>query len=322
LNVAVFALIVNRPDTFPRIGVRTVFEPDHDCSRTPIAERIMTTIPRRAVAFIASMIAMASAPGASDAAAQEIMLINAKTGKCLTIAGGTLADNNIPAVQFDCDGDRSRRWRLDASGGGRSQFRNLKTAKCLTIAGGVSRDNNVTALQFDCDSHPSRTWRLTEPAGGGSYKIRNVETGKCLTIAGGTLADNNIEAVQFDCDDDRSRRWIIRTVAGTSPQPAPAYRTSEWSAWSRTAGIAYRYRWGWTPQESRQIDAMFEIRNQQNGVWRGAARSLDCASNTLSRGTDVDLQPGQSRVVTFKTPNCGSANSPAFRPNVVQSSFL
>jgi len=281
----------------------------------------MTTPPRLAGALVVIMIAVAGAVGGAHAA-QDIMLINGKTGKCLTIAGGTLSDNNIPAVQFNCDDDPSRRWRLNATGGGRYQLRNVKTGKCLTIAGGISRDNNVTALQFDCDSHPSRTWRLTEPSGGGSYKIRNVETDKCLTIAGGTLADNNIESVQFDCDDDRSRRWAIRTAAGTSPQPGPAYQTSNWSAWSRTAGIAYRYRWGWTPQQSTQIDAMFEIRNPQNGVWRGAARSLDCSSNTLSRGTDVDVQPGQIRAVTFKTPNCGSANSPAFRPNVVQSSFL
>jgi cytolethal distending toxin subunit A len=283
-------------------------------------ERIMTNSPRLAAALFAGTVAAATASFAPDAAAQDIMLVNGKTGKCLTIAGGTLSDNNIPTVQFDCDGDPSRRWRMKQTGGGRYQFSNVKTAKCLTIAGGVSRDNNVTALQYECDSDPSRTWQLTEPVGGGSYKIRNVQTGKCLTIAGGTLADNNIEGVQYDCDDDPSRRWTIRTVAGTSPQPAPAYQTSNWSGWARTAGIAYRYRSGWSPQDSKYIDAIFEIRNAQAQVWHGAARSLDCVSDTLSRGTNIDVQASQTRVVTFKTANCGSPNSPAFRPNVVQSS--
>ena len=37
---------------------------------------------------------------------------NAKTGKCLTIAGGTSPANNLEAVQFDCDSDLSRTWRL------------------------------------------------------------------------------------------------------------------------------------------------------------------------------------------------------------------
>jgi hypothetical protein len=38
---------------------------------------------------------------------------NAKTHKCLTIAGGTSPQNNLEAVQFDCDSDVSRIWRLD-----------------------------------------------------------------------------------------------------------------------------------------------------------------------------------------------------------------
>jgi hypothetical protein len=140
---------------------------------------------------------------------KEVMLVNVKTGKCLTIAGGTLPDNNIVAVQFDCDGDPSRRWTLRETRSGIYQIRNVKTGKCLTIAGGISRDNNVKALQFDCDGDPSRTWRF-DNVSGGSYQIRNVQTDKCLTIAGGTLSANNIESVQFNCDDDASRRWTTK----------------------------------------------------------------------------------------------------------------
>ena len=42
----------------------------------------------------------------------ELMLVNAKTGKCLTIAGGVSTDNNVPALQFNCDTDLSRRWTI------------------------------------------------------------------------------------------------------------------------------------------------------------------------------------------------------------------
>ena len=89
---------------------------------------------------------------------QPVILINAQTGKCLTIAGGRSTDNNVTALQFDCDGDRSRSWSIDATGDGVYQISNAQTRKCLTIAGGRSTDNNVTALQFNCDSDPSRTW--------------------------------------------------------------------------------------------------------------------------------------------------------------------
>ncbi len=91
----------------------------------------------------------------------ELMLVNAKTGKCLTIAGGVSTDNNVTALQFDCDSHPSRTWRIsDVTGSGVNQIRNVQTNKCLTIAGGVSTDNNVGALQFNCDSDLSRRWTI------------------------------------------------------------------------------------------------------------------------------------------------------------------
>jgi cytolethal distending toxin subunit A len=137
----------------------------------------------------------------------QVWLVNAKTGKCLTIAGGVSTENNVGAVQFMCDGDLSRRWTLTKIGvGGVYQVRNVKTGKCLTIAGGVSTDNNVGALQYNCDNHPSRTWKISD-ATGGLYRIINVQTAKCLTIAGGVSTDNNVGALQYNCDANLSRRW-------------------------------------------------------------------------------------------------------------------
>jgi cytolethal distending toxin subunit A len=140
----------------------------------------------------------------------EMMLINAKTHKCLTIAGGVSTDNNVESVQFDCDSDPSRRWTLNERSNDIYQVRNVQTRKCLTIAGGESTDNNVVALQFDCDNHPSRTWRIHDVTGSGIHQIRNVRTNKCLTIAGGESTANNVRALQFNCDTDLSRRWTIR----------------------------------------------------------------------------------------------------------------
>jgi hypothetical protein len=175
------------------------------------------TIFRRAstgiVASAALALGLLFAAGTDSYAApisKELMLVNAKTGKCLTIAGGTSTANNVDSVQFDCDADPSRRWVLNEMSGDIYQIRNVQTGKCLTIAGGVSTDNNVTALQFDCDSHPSRTWRIDDVTGSGINQIRNVQTNKCLTIAGGTSTANNVRALQFNCDADQSRRWTIR----------------------------------------------------------------------------------------------------------------
>ena len=166
--------------------------------------------------FLAALMAIGllSAPASIPLAAAdldpELMLVNLQTAKCLTIAGGVSTDNNVEALQFDCDKHPSRRWALTSEGRDVYQIRNVQTGKCLTIAGGVSTDNNVTALQFDCDAHPSRRWRVEDVTGSGVYQIRNVQTGKCLTIAGGVSTDNNVTALQFECDSHPSRRWTLR----------------------------------------------------------------------------------------------------------------
>jgi len=176
---------------------------------------ILTAIAGGAVAYFA-LYSQRGTPSASpegeaspEPVANEVMLVNAQTGKCVTIAGGVSTDNNVEAVQFNCDSDPSRRWTLNEKTGGRYQIRNVLTNKCLTIAGGVSTDNNVPALQYDCDTHPSRTWRIDDMTRG-LFQIRNVQTNKCLTIAGGVSTENNVVALQFDCDNDLSRYWEIR----------------------------------------------------------------------------------------------------------------
>jgi cytolethal distending toxin subunit A len=170
------------------------------------------TISRRVLARLTPSIALVLGLiyPAGAVFASEVMLVNAKTNKCVTIAGGVSMDNNVQAVQFDCDSDPSRRWTLNHTGGDIYQIKNVQTGKCLTIAGGVSTENNVPALQFNCDSDPSRTWRITDVTGSSIYQIRNVKTDKCLTIAGGVSTDNNVQSLQFNCDNDLSRRWTIR----------------------------------------------------------------------------------------------------------------
>jgi hypothetical protein len=157
---------------------------------------------------VATPVATSQPSPGQQIANRRLMLVNAKTGKCLTVRG---TGYNVEAMQFDCDGDPSRRWTLrEMAGGGVYQIRNVQTGMCLTIAGGESTGNNVPALQYECDDDPSRTWRISDVTGSGVYQVENVKTGKCLTIAGGVSAENNVQALQYNCDDDLSRRWRVR----------------------------------------------------------------------------------------------------------------
>jgi hypothetical protein len=102
---------------------------------------------------------------AADTAASEARISgaafqfrNLQTGKCMTFSGGALAENNLELLQFNCDTDRSRRWRITNWNGDSFQLVNLQTNKCATVAGGRSTENNVRMVQFTCDTDNSRRW--------------------------------------------------------------------------------------------------------------------------------------------------------------------
>jgi hypothetical protein len=111
-------------------------------------------------------------------------------------------------------------------------------------------------------------------------------------------------------------------VTPTAPPAAPAGpRVSEWSPWARAADVDYRYRVRWDPASGgagKTVEAIFEIRNRGGTTWVGVARSLDCAQGTLWGSTDVRVGAQQTRQVSVRAPNCGSARSADVRPNVVR----
>ncbi len=153
-------------------------------------------------------------PWSSGLPTDELNLVNAKSGKCLTIAGGPTFDNNVDAAQLDCDREPLQRWWLEeeATGGGIYKVKNVQTGRCLTIAGGTSPANYVRALQFECDADASRTWHIND-LGSGRYQLRNVQTHKCLTISDQDNAQNSVRAgapVQYDCDTDPASLWTLR----------------------------------------------------------------------------------------------------------------
>jgi hypothetical protein len=112
-------------------------------------------------------------------------------------------------------------------------------------------------------------------------------------------------------------------VKPATPSPAPSgYRLTDWSPWARMAGLDYRYRVRWDPASGgpgKTVEAVYDLRNRGTQRWSGAARSVDCAKDTLWGSTDVELGPGQAREVRVRAPNCGSASHPDIRPNVVRA---
>jgi hypothetical protein len=168
---------------------------------------------RRFAARLAALAAVALStnvfpPPAHAAAFVEVHnLANLVGGGCLTLAGGSTA-LYAQAVQYTCDGHRSRSWTQDWLDD-RFRLRNANSGLCLTINGG-SEALYAPAIQYYCDWNPARLWRFSgsDPRRG---QLINDKSGMCLTPDGGSTA-NNVRMIQYHCDFNVARLWYLATA--------------------------------------------------------------------------------------------------------------
>jgi len=160
---------------------------------------------------------VASTPGRRAASVSGprlgFRIVNAGSGKCLTVTGGRVSDDSI-VIQRTCGDDPSSLWRIrPVLLTGSVRLSNVRSGKCLTIAGDQVADNAMAVLG-PCDSSPARRWVVRRPGGGPFTRARlqNAHSHKCLTIAAGTDAENAV-AVQYPCDTEPSRRWTAHPAA-------------------------------------------------------------------------------------------------------------
>ncbi|MGN9756059.1 protein kinase domain-containing protein [Streptomyces sp. SD31] len=122
-------------------------------------------------------------------------LVNAKSGKCLSLDNGGSAANGTSAIQWACNGGDEQRWYW--AGPSSNMLKNVKTGKCLSIADHGSTANGARAVQSTCISDwdaPEQRWAR---ATGGQFK--NGKSARCLSIEGGGSTDNGAQAIQSTC---------------------------------------------------------------------------------------------------------------------------
>lgn len=160
--------------------------------------------PKPAPALITPM--TATKPEVSQAAVPppgRLHLMNFHSGLCLSPAGG-VSDNGAGMVQYLCDSDPSRFWKLQVVSNEIVKVMNDKSSLCLAVPGGSAALNAVT-VQQTCDENPIVQWRYSLVSGS-IIRLVNVHSGLCLTIAGG-VSDRNAVSVQYTCDGDPARDW-------------------------------------------------------------------------------------------------------------------
>lgn len=96
--------------------------------------------------------------GYLEKVAPDYSIINAYSGKCLDVAGASLADG-ANVQQYACHGGDNQIWKLDNLFDGTHRIRNLRSGKALEVAGGsVANGGNVQ--QFMWKNGDNQKWRI------------------------------------------------------------------------------------------------------------------------------------------------------------------
>jgi serine/threonine protein kinase len=125
-------------------------------------------------------------------------LVNAKTGKCLSLDNGGSAANGTDAVQWTCNGGGEQKWYW--VGPSSNMLKNVKTGLCLSIEGGGSTANGAQAIESTCITDwdaPEQQW--AHAAGG---QLKNGKSARCLSIEGGGSTADGAQAIQSTCITD------------------------------------------------------------------------------------------------------------------------
>ncbi|WP_274912531.1 RICIN domain-containing protein [Streptomyces sp. WZ-12] len=175
---------------------------------------------RAALAFGAGLAVLAgnvsaahAAPTAPRAAVPTPSVVKLQvehSGKCLTVAGGSLA-NGANAVQTTCtDGADNQSFQLIPAGNATFMVRAMHSGKCLEVENsGTGAGANVQ--QWWCVDGPQQRWRLVMvDAPKKLYELRPTHTdNRCLDIAGSSLNDG-ANAGQWYCNGDANQRWRLK----------------------------------------------------------------------------------------------------------------
>ncbi|WP_369356070.1 RICIN domain-containing protein [Streptomyces sp. cg2] len=151
-------------------------------------------------------------PRAATAAPSVVQFQVEHSGKCLTIAGGSLA-NGANAVQATCvDGADNQAFELVPAGNATFMVRAMHSGACLEVENsGTGAGANVQ--QWWCVDAPNQRWRLVmADVSKGLYELRPAHVdNRCLDIARSSLNDG-ANAGQWYCNGDANQHWRLKPV--------------------------------------------------------------------------------------------------------------
>ncbi|MFC4591000.1 RICIN domain-containing protein [Sphaerisporangium corydalis] len=167
--------------------------------------------------LVSGVVAMSSAASAAaPVAGGSYRLVNAGSGLCAEVPGGSTGDG-VQLTQNACAGAGQTFTLTSVSGGYRLVA--AHSGKCLGVRD-ASTSAGKAVQQETCTGAASQTWSVT--VSGSQYRVVNANGGKCLNVkdnatsAGALLQQNS-------CDSVSTKLWGFETGSGgptTSPTPS------------------------------------------------------------------------------------------------------
>ncbi|MEV4432366.1 RICIN domain-containing protein [Streptomyces sp. NPDC049555] len=183
----------------------------------------MSRITRVALAIGASVAALAGgvsaahadeAPATAAGSPSVVQLQAAHSGKCLTIAGGSLR-NGADAVQAKCaDGLDNQLFELVPGPSATFELRAEHSGKCLEVENG-SINSGAKAQQWWCVNAPHQRWRLVlADVTKDLYELHpDHADARCLDVKSSSKDDGAV-IQQWNCNGTTAQQWRIQTVKG------------------------------------------------------------------------------------------------------------
>ncbi|WP_405144967.1 pectate lyase [Sphaerisporangium sp. NBC_01403] len=174
---------------------------------------------RALVVLVAAGVALAGVvvSGVSAAAAPtsgSFALVNAGSGLCLDVPGGSTADGT-QLVQYGCNGGANQSWTVTSVSGGVT-LKAGNSGKCAGVRGASTSAGAAVELQ-SCSGASSQAWVLT--ASGSSYRVVSANGGKCLNIKDNSTASGGL-VQQNSCDSVSTKQWTLNPT-GSNPTSTP-----------------------------------------------------------------------------------------------------
>ena len=173
---------------------------------------------------------------------KEYIIVNKKTGKLLTIQGGSTS-NSAAAVQYDNKNYAFQKWTLEAlkdNGGDLTGFyvHSVRNANMNLETGGFQVNVGGTVSVYPVTQLENQRWTF-EYAGDGYYRIRNYQSGLYLEIPNGSTANNAAVKICAEADEDQ-QLWRLLSADATCETTPPAKPTGL-TATPKNHSIALRW---------------------------------------------------------------------------------